>query len=115
MPPGGLYIGHPSFGNWEKNKDGDKYWKFFRAYRHFPSIFSWKEFVPSLDFYKKMQLHLQHEKPFNGSNNEFGEKGSITSQTYKNSFDKASLSNVTNPKQHFEKLFKVPPWRKVEE
>lgn len=112
MPPGGLFLGKLSFGNWELKNDGERYWKFFRAYRHFPSIFSWKSFTPSYEFYKKMNLHLLHEKSFHGLNNEFGEEGIITRKTFKNTFDRADSNNKIVPQVHFAKFFNMPIWKK---
>ncbi len=111
MPPGVVYIGNPSFGTWELENDGKKYWKFFRAYRHFPEMLSWKSFVPSYHFYEKILIHKKHQKAFYGLHNEFGEKGTITQLTYKNSFDAASKKDKIIAKLHFKKFFKIPKWR----
>ncbi|MBT7608207.1 MAG: hypothetical protein HN576_00525 [Bacteriovoracaceae bacterium] len=113
MPPGALFIGNMSFGSWHLQNDGQKYWKFFRAYRHFPKNFSWKKFIPSYKFFTKMNIHLQHEQEFYGLNNEFGATGSITKQTFKNTFDIANNNNIkVEIKTHFNKFFKTPVWKK---
>jgi hypothetical protein len=112
MPPGGLFIGNMSFGNWDLKDNGTRDWKFFRAYRHFPKIFSWKDFVPSYEFFKRMNVHLQHEQEFYGLNNEFGAKGSITMQTFKNTFNTANHKIKVDVKTHFNKFFKTPVWKK---
>ena len=112
MPPGGLFIGHTSFGSWNLQDNGQRYWKFFRSYRHFPKVFSWKKFQPSYEFFKRMNVHLQHEKEFYGLGQEFGEQGSITKQSYKNTFDQANNNIKVEIKDHFNKFFKTPVWKK---
>lgn len=111
LPPGSLYIGNLAFGSWEYTDSGKKVWKFHRAYRHFPKIFAWKDFRPSQEFHDRMKIHVQHEQPFYGLNNEFGEHGSVTSLSFKNSHDKTVEEHVKLSK-HLKRFVRVPPWKK---
>lgn len=78
LPPGAIFIGDLAYGYWEYADSGIKKWVFHRAYRDFPERFGWKNFVPTYDFYQKMQIFKDSGSPFYGTNNEFGTNGSVT-------------------------------------
>lgn len=112
LPPGSLYIGNLAFGNWRYLNSGKKVWKFHRAYRHFPKIFAWSDFNPSFEFFERMKIHIQHQQPFYGLNNEFGEDGSVTKLTFNNSHDKTPESRL-KISEHLKRFFEVPKWKKT--
>ncbi len=110
MPPGFLFLGNPAYGHWEQANSCQKEWLFHRAYRHFPTSLNWGDFRPTLDFYKKGIIHLNHEKPFYGPNKEFGLDGEITKKfvnekTIKETFEVLSF------KSHIKKYINLPPWK----
>ncbi|MCO4792428.1 MAG: hypothetical protein KC493_01855 [Bacteriovoracaceae bacterium] len=112
LPPGSLYIGNLAFGSWHYKNSGKKVWRFHRAYRHFPKIFAWREFNPSFEFFERMKIHIQHQQPFYGLENEFGEKGSVTSLTFNNSNDKTPEGRNKLSK-HLKKFFHIPVWKRT--
>jgi hypothetical protein len=109
MPPGFLYLGNPAYGRWKQSNSGLKEWSFHRAYRSFPEAFHWGDFRPSLEFYKKGKIHLNHEKPFYGSNNEFGLEGEITIKNVKEKTITQTFE-VLNFKDHIKKYIDLPSW-----
>lgn len=113
MPPGTLYIGNPSYGHWEFNSSGTKFWRFHRAYRQFPTLFAWGDFIPSFEFFKQIQIFFINERPFYGINGEFGSKGHITK------LNVPRQSELTNQIQggflsHIKKYLFIPPWNNKE-
>lgn len=86
LPPGSIYIGNKNFGNWVYKGRGDKKWKFFRVYRQFPQYLGWNNFSPTYTTYELIRENLKKQKPFLGSNDEFGINGSITKVAFPNYF-----------------------------
>ena len=72
LPPGSIFIGDRNFGSWIKDKNNEKVWKFYRAYRHLPSYLGWMGFQPSYKFYQEIQVRMNNSKTFYGFNDEFG-------------------------------------------
>jgi hypothetical protein len=110
LPPGSLYIGDLGFGHWEWGDSGEKFWIFHRAYRHFPKMFGWGEYVPTQDFYKLMKSSLSEEKPFYGIGNEFGTDGPITKKNYYTSINESPKDTIKF--KDYIKKFIRNPWKK---
>lgn len=110
LPPGALYVGNPTYGSWERKKDGKKVWEFHRAYKNFPQYFAWGDFRPNYKFYEKMQEHIKFKKPFTGLNEEFGSKGTISLKYFNQAHGKSRQDN-DDLKTLFQRLLDAPPWR----
>jgi hypothetical protein len=110
LPPGSIFIGNPSYGGWEMIDD-QKVWIFYKSYAsNTTHIFSWGDFIPSHDFYQRMKVFADQNRPFYGMNNEFGTNGSITKLYFKKNQKIAEkLSRLF--KTHLKSYFKVPPFR----
>ena len=111
MPPGALYVGDPAYGSFESDASGQEVWHFHRGYRHFPKLFEWGNWRPTKEFSRKLDIAIEQGVPFYGLNNEFGEKGSVTGRTFKNSVDKTPRA-VTGFWRHMQKFWQVPRWSK---
>lgn len=114
LPPGSLYVGDASYGQWRYENSGTKVWRFHRAYRHFPQIFGWGEWRPTQIFHDKVKIHMAHDRPYYGDENEFGKNGEITKQAFKTE-DENVEKNASPYKNHLKKLFYLPPLVKDEE
>jgi hypothetical protein len=90
LPPGSIFIGDKNFGNWEFKDTTNKEWKFFRVYRQIPKYLGWGDFKPTFKIYNKIKLHESQDKPFIGSNDEFGINGTITRKAFPKYFDRQS-------------------------
>lgn len=82
LPPGFLFIGDPAYGSWEYHDSGQKVWQFHNAYKGFPQLLGWGDFLVTEEFYQNGLLYLKNNRPYFGPNNEFGAKGKITQQVY---------------------------------
>ena len=92
LPPGSLYIGDKSFGNWSKNKEGRRVWKLHGAYNGLVKKFRWFDFRPNKSFYKSLKTNIENDVPFYGKNQEFGTNGTITKVAYPHYFQKKDES-----------------------
>ena len=90
LPPGSIFIGDKNFGNWDFKDSNNKEWKFFRVYRQIPKYLGWGDFKPTFKIYNKIKLHESQDKPFIGSNDEFGINGTITRKAFPKYFDRQS-------------------------
>ncbi len=88
LPPGSIFIGDRNYGNWKVLKNGNKTWSFFRVYRQLPTYLGWFDFSPSYAVFLKISSHEELDKPYFGSNDEFGLKGSITKKAYPKYFER---------------------------
>lgn len=113
MPPGALYIGDPSYGTWVPTDYGSKIWKFHRAYKNFPQIFGWDEFRPDLDFFQRMKIYQNNEKPYYGPNNEFGTNGLIRRERQNNKEEKKII--LPTLKNSIKKYLWFPKWNSKNE
>lgn len=94
LPPGSIFIGNKSFGNWVKKGKEQKKWKFFRVYRQIPQYLGWNEFTPTLTTYEQIKAHQNQKKPFYGSNDEFGTKGSISQKAFPKYFERKKPQKI---------------------
>ncbi len=94
LPPGSIFIGDRNFGSWIKDRDNEKIWKFYRAYRHLPAYLGWGKFKPSYKFYQENQVRMNNDKTFYGFNDEFGAQGSITKEFFPNYFKRKSETDI---------------------
>ncbi|MBT4792245.1 MAG: hypothetical protein HON90_11795 [Halobacteriovoraceae bacterium] len=88
LPPGSIFIGDYSFGNWVKLNSNTKIWKFFRVYRQIPNYLGWKDFRPTFKVFSEINKSLDLNKPFYGSNDEFGINGLITQKSFPKYFER---------------------------
>jgi len=92
MPPGSLFVADHAYGSWVIQEQ-EKVWQFHRAYKTFPQKFGWGDFVPSMEFYKRLNAYEVENRPYYGLNNEFGTEGSVTkAANLKPSADDTELS-----------------------
>lgn len=108
LPPGSIFIGDKNFGRWEKTSTTNKVWKFFRVYRQLPKYLGWENFVPTLKIHNNLKIYQNQQKPFFGSNDEFGLNGSITKKAFPKYFErqkpkKHNLNNII--KNYFKENF----------
>lgn len=94
LPPGSIFVGDRSFGLWEKNRLGNKSWKFFKAYRHLPVYLGWGKFKPTYKFYQETRVRMNNNETFYGFNDEFGLDGEITKQFLPGFFKRKSDKKI---------------------
>lgn len=94
LPPGSLYVGNREFGDWKENKKGEIRWKFKKAFKNFPKYLGWGKFRPDMTFYQEMRAHESMERPFYGTNNEFGPEGRITRENFPHYFRADRMKKV---------------------
>lgn len=100
LPPGALFVGNKSFGDWVPLPSGIRVWRFYRAYRNIPSFLGIKGYEFTYDTYQKMQLHRSQNKAFYGPENEFGTKGSWTQKRFPRYFARQKPEKI-----NFKKFF----------
>jgi len=109
LPPGSIYVGDPAFGGWRYVNSGERKWHFHRVYRHFKRQFFWGDYQPNYEFYQKLKIHMESERPFFGLNNEFGTDGKLTNYLYKESpFRKKG--EVQSFMEHLKEYISIPNW-----
>lgn len=84
LPPGSLFVGDRSFGEWILDDSGDKIWRFYRPYRNIPQYLGWNDFKATYQFFQRVSLHRSQQKDFYGLNKEFGINGSVTKKSFPN-------------------------------
>ena len=94
LPPGSLFIGDPSYGQWVYRNSGKRVWRFARSYRHFPQEFRWGNFSPDFGFFEMQTEYAQQEKPFLGLENEFGTEGTVTKESYQSFYHKTDRGRL---------------------
>ena len=114
MPPGSLFIGDPTYGKWVYENSGKRVWRFHRAYRHYPPLFRWEDWRPSFDFYKKIDIYEQSDKPYYGKKNEFGTNGTISMKGFPNYHSKEEFEKI-NFKNHMKKFIRIPSIKSSED
>ena len=108
MPPGMLFLGDPSYGNWETSDSGQRVWKFHRTYRTFKNMLGWGDFIPSYGFFQKASAHLANGKAFTGENDEFGESKSLT---FKQKIQQNVLPTFKeNAREYLKTFIWIPSW-----
>jgi len=105
-PPGNVFIGDTSFGNWRRAKNSsDPVWKFHRAYRYLPKYLGIEEFVITKKFYEKVLYSRNEKNTFLGFNDEFGPSGEVTRKAFPTYFSKKKEAQ-TDFKQYIKNYFK---------
>lgn len=106
LPPGSVFIGDRSFGNWQYDKNSkQKSWKFHRAYRHLPRYLGIQEFTITEKFFNEVSSAKKAGSTFLGFNDEFGVDGSITKKSFPNYFNKKEKSQI-DIKEYLKNYFK---------
>ncbi len=103
LPPGSIFVGDTSYGEWKRSDSGEKIWIFHPAYHLFPEAFGWGDYNFTLKSFNKMQYHLENNTPFYGLDNEFGTGGTVS---------KAFLKHIVQDKkvpfslkEHLKRIF----------
>ena len=79
MPPGFHFIGDSSYGYWRINKETNKKeWYFYRSFSNLKKHFYYGKYRPTHQMIKEARKSAKLNKPYFGSNNEFGMEGSLT-------------------------------------
>jgi len=94
LPPGSFYIGNREFGSWYTNKKGRTVWRFHRAFKNFPKYLGWGNFRPDENFFQEMRSSMALNKPFYGTNNEFGPLGTVTQKNFPHFFKDERMKKV---------------------
>lgn len=100
LPPGMIFVGDRSLGQWKNTNSGDKVWRFYRPYRNIPLYLGWGDFRPSKDFYALAKSHMTSGKPFFGDYNSFGINGNITKKNFPKYFSRQKPKDL-NFKKNF--------------
>lgn len=82
-PPGYHYVGNPRYGQWVQ-RDGGSFWEFYGKYRLLSDVFFGAGLGRNVNrtAYTSYRTAATAGKPWFGSNNEFGTKGSETQKRY---------------------------------
>jgi len=107
-PPGTLFIGNTAYGYWRKDrKQNEIQWKFYRAYKHFPTLLGWSDYRPSKKFYRKLSNYTKNQNTFYGDETIFGTEGSITKKVYSNYLRKEARDPKVVLRKVFENLMSL--------
>lgn len=109
LPPGSVFIGDRSFGNWQYNKSTKmKEWRFHRAYRYLPKYLGIEDLDITEKFYDRIKVAEKNQQAFLGFNDEFGIDGKITKKSFPSFFakeNKATMDIKEYLKNYFKKNF----------
>lgn len=76
-PPGYAYVGDEQYGRWQKDSSGNSFWEFYGKYALFSSLFGgWYRPIYRGD-YDSYRSYRKKRKPFFGSRNQYGTKGTV--------------------------------------
>ena len=100
LPPGSLFVGNKSFGDWITKPSGERIWKFYRAYRNIPIFLGIKGYDFTYDTYQKIQIYRNQNKSYFGPNDEFGTNGILTKQRFPRYFERQKPEKI-----NFKKFF----------
>ncbi|MEZ4472968.1 MAG: hypothetical protein R3F60_19725 [bacterium] len=82
-PPGYTYVGNPRYGRWESNSSG-RFWVFYGQYSLMRDmLWGVGGYRPVYETgYRSYRTSVTSKKPWYGSSNEYGSKGSVTRTKY---------------------------------
>lgn len=105
--PGHIFIGDPSFGQWESSDKNQKLWVFHRPYRQIPHSLFWGSFIPSENFFRESQNYISKGLIFRGFHNEFGTEGEVTKTLLGELPEKAKINKIKFW-HHFKSFWTIP-------
>lgn len=94
LPPGSLFIGDRSFGEWILDNSGEKVWRFYRPYRNIPNYLGLNDFKATYKLYQQISLYRNQKKDFHGLKNEFGLNGAITLKSFPRYFERQKPEEI---------------------
>lgn len=94
LPPGSLFIGDRSFGEWILDNSGEKVWRFYRPYRNIPNYLGWKDFKATYKLYQKISLYRNQQKDFFGLQKEFGVNGVVTKKSFPSFYERQQPEEI---------------------
>ncbi len=97
-PPGYQYVGNSQYGEWRTDNSGRSMWVFFGSYM-FMSHMLGNRRVYRND-YNTYSNYRTSNRPFYGTNNQYGTNGTATKQTHKN-FYQRKMAKQKMAKQSF--------------
>lgn len=107
MPPGFLFIGDTSFGQWKYNREsGEREWNFYRTFSKLEKNFNYGNYKPTHSMIKNARRALKSDLPYFGDNNEFGFDGKITREYLKTKLFNKKKFEVDYDK-HFARFFRI--------
>tara|TARA_R110000868_G_scaffold242909_5_gene498569 strand:- start:2398 stop:3084 length:687 start_codon:yes stop_codon:yes gene_type:complete len=106
QPPGAIFLGDPSYGNWELAPSGEREWHFYNAYKYFPDYLGWGDYRPTETFTKELKLHLANSETYYGDQKQFGTTGTVTAKVF-TAREYKMIDTDVDFKSHMKKFFKL--------
>lgn len=88
QPPGYQYIGNEHYGQWKSDSSGHSFWEFYGKYMFMSSMFHMIGNHVSRNDYNNYRTYQSTQKPYFGTNNEYGTSGTKTKETHPNFFER---------------------------
>ena len=107
QPAGAIFIGDPAYGHWEDATSGEREWHFYNAYKYFPEYLGWGTYRPTETLWKALKLYDSNDETFYGDRNQFGTKGIVTKDIFKERKFTIIDTNI-NFKRYMKKFFAIP-------
>ncbi len=104
-PPGYQYVGNSQYGEWKTDRSGNSFWAFYGQYMFMSHMFGMVNRPVYRSDYSTYNKYRTSNRPFYGSNNQYGTNGSATKQTNK-SFFQRKMAKQRMAKQSFGQKFK---------
>ena len=99
-PPGYQYVGDDRYGEWKQDRSGNSFWSFYGKYMFMSHMFGMVSRPVYRSDYGAYSGYRKSNRPYYGSNNQYGTNGSTTKQTHK-SFFQRKMAKQKMAKQSF--------------
>ncbi|MHC4268153.1 MAG: hypothetical protein ACYSTS_06770 [Planctomycetota bacterium] len=104
-PPGYQYVGDSRYGEWKQDRSGNSFWAFYGQYMFMSHMFGMVSRPVYRSDYGTYTNYRNNNRPYYGSNNQYGTNGTVTKQTHK-SFFQRKMAKQRMAKQSFGQKFK---------
>ncbi len=99
-PPGYQYVGDEKYGEWKQDSSGNSFWSFYGKYMFMSHMFGMVSRPVYRSDYGSYTNYRKSNRPYYGSNNQYGTNGTATKQTHKN-FYQRKMAKQRMAKQSF--------------
>ena len=99
-PPGYQYVGNSRYGEWRSDRSGNSFWAFYGQYMFMSHMFGMVSRPVYRGDYSTYTDYRKNNRPYYGSNKQYGTNGTVTKQTNK-SFFQRKMAKQRMAKQSF--------------
>ncbi|MDA0709188.1 MAG: hypothetical protein O3B73_03145 [bacterium] len=103
-PPGYDRVGNPQYGQWV-NRGGSSFWEFYGQYAFMSSMLGWGSgYGMSRGDYDQYRSSQRENRPYYGSNKEYGTQGSVTQRQKPSTFARRKAAMTQKNSSFSQKL-----------